>query len=242
MLDLALLDHELRACSQDAGIDPASLVVFVVDAVRPPGTTPLAYLQPAASVRDDTVLVFRAVGRARVDPFRLGAHRLGIWGALPGVPDAALGPMLRHELEHARRFERSGPSFFDADERLRAAVSRAGGSGYARLPSEREANAAAADYAARTLSALERRAVADCELCAGLLRSEGPPGDVVGETLSELARLVGRGELRWDETFDAETLDAVRRDCAAWTAAQPPDLVAGRSGPRIELVTPISPW
>jgi hypothetical protein len=216
--------------------------VFVVDAVRPPGTTPLAYLQPAASLRDDTVLVFRVVGPARVDPFRLRAHRLGIWRALPEVPDAALGPMLRHELEHARRFERSGPSFFDADERLRAVVSRAGGSGYARLPSEREANAAASNYAARTLSALQRRAVADCELCAGLLSPQGSPVDVVEETLAELARLARRGELRGDETFDADTLDAVRRDCAAWSVAQPYDLVAGRSGPRIELVTPISPW
>lgn len=241
-LDLDLLDHHLRACSQDAELDPASVVVFVVDAVRPPGTTPLAYLQPAASVRGDTVLVFRVVGHARVDPFRLRAHRLGIWRALPGVPDAALGPMLRHELEHARRFERSGPSFFDADERLRAAVSRAGGSGYARLPSEREANAAASHYAARTLSALQRRAVAECDLCAGLLSSEGPPGDVVEETLAALARLARRGELCWDETSDGGTLDAVRRDCAAWPTAQPCDLVAGRSGPRIELVAPINPW
>ena len=241
-LDLGILEHELRACSQDAQLDPASVVVFVVDTVRPPGTTPLAYLQPAASVRHDTVVVFRMVGGSRVDPSRLRAHRLGIWRALPGVPDAALGPMLRHELEHARRFERSGQSFFDADERLRAAVRRAGGAGYGRLPSEREANASASMYAARALSAVDRRAVAACDACAGLLTPERPPVDVVEETLAELARLARRGELRGDEILGGDALDAVRRDCAAWAAAQPCDLVSGRSGPQIELVTPLSAW
>jgi len=241
-LDLGVLEHELRACSEDAHIDPASVVVFVVDAVRPPGTTPLAYLQPAAMVRSDTVVVIRLVGSARLDPFGLRAHRFGIWRALPGIPEVALGPMLRHELEHARRFERSGPSFFEADERLRDAVSRAGGDGYARLPSEREANASASIYAAKTLSATGRRAVADCDACAGLLTPEPPPGDVVEETLVELARLARRGELRGDGSFGVRDLDAVRRDCAAWEAAEPCDLIAGRSGPRIELVTPVSAW
>ena len=138
-----------RAC-EDAGLDPRAWVVWIVDALRPPGTTPVAYLQPAGDVRPDTVLVFRAVGAERVDPYRLTAHRLAIWRVLPGMPDAALGPMLRHELEHARRWERSGTAFYEADERLRASVGR---SGYAQLPTEREANAAAAAYAQRTLSA-----------------------------------------------------------------------------------------
>ncbi len=44
------------------------------------------------------------------------AHRLAIWNELPGIPEVAIGPMLRHELEHARRWERSGTSFFEADD------------------------------------------------------------------------------------------------------------------------------
>ena len=111
VLDLARLRDELHAACADAAIDPSALVVWVVDAVRPNGTTPLAYLQPAGEVRDDTVAVFRAVGAARAREFEGAAHRLALWGSLPGIPEAALGPMLRHELEHAARWERSGPRF-----------------------------------------------------------------------------------------------------------------------------------
>lgn len=235
-LDFDLLERELLASCYDAQIDPASLVVFVVNATRPPGTTPLAYLQPAGSLRADTVLVFRAVGAPRLNPYDLRAHRLAIWRALPLIPDVALGLMLRHELEHARRFERSGPAFFEVDGRARAAVDKIGGVGYARLPSEREANAAAAMYATRTLSALERRAVADCEDCAGLLSFEAPPGDVVEETLAQLARL---GALPGGEAVGNDYLDTVRRECAAWALGPAPVFTLGRDGARIELVDPL---
>src|SRR5690242_10081936 len=107
MVDLDRLRSELAAACEDAAIDPAALVVWVIAVARPPGTTPLAYLQPAGEVRAETVRVFRAVGTQRADTHRESAHRLALWGALPGLPDAALGPMLRHELEHARRWERS---------------------------------------------------------------------------------------------------------------------------------------
>src|SRR5262249_54536691 len=49
------LDEELAAACIDAGIDPATLVAWVVARPRPPGTTPLAYLQPDGEVRADTV-------------------------------------------------------------------------------------------------------------------------------------------------------------------------------------------
>lgn len=168
-----------RACA-DAGLDPRAWIVWIVDAVRPAGTTPIAYLQPAGEVRPSTVLVFRAVGSERVRPYHLTTHRLAIWRELPGLPDAALGPMLRHELEHARRWERSGTEFYEADERLRASVGRAG---YAQLPTEREANAAAAAYARRTLSAAQLAELQACGEFTDLLAGEAAPADVVAATL-----------------------------------------------------------
>ena len=196
-----------RAC-EDAGLDPHAWVVWIVKAVRPAGTTPVAYLQPAGEVRSDTVLVFRAVGAERVRSYDLIAHRLAIWRELPGLPNAALGPMLRHELEHARRWERSGTAFYEADERLRSSVGRAG---YPQLPTEREANAAASSYARRTLGESQLDALGDCGEFADLLADDPAPADVVAATLMLLGQTVE----------------------AAGTAA-----IQGFGGPVIELVAP----
>ena len=180
------LSLELADCCADAGLEPASFVVFVVDARRPPGTTPIAYLQPAGVVAPDTVLVFRAAGAGRVAAHHLAAHRLALWRELPGIPEAALGPMIRHELEHARRWERSGTAFYEADERLR---SRYGGDSYTSLPTEREANAAAADYARRVLTPAELDELHACGELAELLAAE-PTADVVETTLALLGERV----------------------------------------------------
>lgn len=207
---------ELERACEDAGLEPRAWVVWIVDATRPSGTTPVAYLQPAGDVKPDTVFVFRAVGSERVDPYRLTAHRLAIWRELPGLPDAALGPMLRHELEHARRWERSGTAFYEADERLRASVGR---SGYAQLPTEREANAAAAAYARRTLNTSELAELRACGEFADLLADAPAPPDVVAATLA----LVG------DKNMPAS---AVSGDSPqTW----PKETVGG---PVIEVVTP----
>lgn len=173
----------VRACD-DAGLDRGTVAAWIVDAVRPPGATPIAYLHPAGVVRPGTVRIFRAVGAERAVAHR-GRHRIAVWRSLPRVPAAALGPMVRHELAHAARWERSGPAFYAADERLRAAT---GGHAYALLPTEREANAAAAAFARRTLAAPELAQLAAVTELSDLLAST-PPADVVGETLT----LLGEG-------------------------------------------------
>lgn len=174
----------LRRACDDAGLDAACVVAWIVDAARPAGATPIAYLHPRGVVRPDTVQVFRAVGAERAQA-HAGRHRLALWRRLPRLPAAALGPMVRHELAHAVRWERSGPAFYAADERLRAVT---GGHRYALLPTEREANAAAAAFARRTLAEPELEQLASVPELADLLAST-PPADVVGETLA----LLGEG-------------------------------------------------
>jgi hypothetical protein len=173
------------ACA-DAGLDPAAFIVWIVNGRCPSGATPVAYLHPAASVRDDTVLVFRTVGEERAASYRGRAHRLALWNELPGFPEVALGPMLRHELEHARRWQRSGTRFYTADEYLRAA---AGAAGYSRLPTEVEANAAAGDYARRVLSAAEFAELHAVPELGELLAAQAP-ADVVASTLVLLGAVV----------------------------------------------------
>ncbi len=218
MLDLDRLREELSAACEDAGIDSATLVVWVVAVSRPPGTTPLAYLQPAGEVRADTVRVFRAVGAERASEHRQAAHRLALWGALPDLPDAALGPMLRHELEHARRWERSGPRFFEADDLLRDAVRATQGVGYATLPSELEANAASAAYAALKLTPAEHEELRELDELRPLLEPGAPPADVVDATVAALER---RG------TLTRAYCEEVRAACREWTP--PPLALEGMS-------------
>jgi hypothetical protein len=234
-----LLAELTRACG-DAGIEPGSVVLFVVDGARPAGTTPIAYLNPAGFVSPDTVAVFRAAGRDRVQRSHLAAHRLAMWGDLPGIPDGALGPMLRHELEHARRWEHSGTRFFEADELLRGAVREAGGRGYTSLPSELEANAAAAAYAASVLAPDELTPLRELPDTSALVAGGAVPDDVVDATVQMLdARSdwapslgnVGRraylGEVRWA--------------CSWWEPEAARRLVSGRAAPEVHTVDAFEP-
>ena len=223
------LRDELTTAAADARIDPGSLVVWIVDEPRPAGTTPLAYLQPAGFVEPETVRVFRAVGAQRAVVHRLSAHRLAIWRDLPGIPEWALGPMLRHELEHARRWERSGPRFFEADDLLRAAVRAAGGDGYTALPSGARGQRRVGGVRSTGASGRPaRRAARGRWSCGPWSRPDRPPADVVEATLAELARRDGaRG---------SAYVESVRAGCAAWE----PDtgrLRSGREGPEVMVVT-----
>jgi hypothetical protein len=221
MVDLDRLRLELAAACVDAGLDPATLVVWVVALARPPGTTPLAYLQPVGEVREDTVRVFRAVGTARAAAHGHAAHRLALWGGLPGLPEAALGPILRHELEDARRWECSGPRFFEADDLLRDAVRAADGVGYAMLPSELEANAASAAYAARTVAPAELESLRELDELRPLLEPRLPPADVVDTTVTALER---------QGIWTCDHGDEVRAACREWSPTP-----LRRDGMRVEL-------
>jgi hypothetical protein len=242
VLDLHHLRLELTRACADAGLDARSVVVFVVDTSWPAGTTPVAYLHPAGFVWPDTVAVFRAVGseRAELAVRRGPAHRLAIWRELPGLPAAALGPMLRHELAHARRWERSGTRFFEADDLLRAAVRGSGGEGYGSLPSELEANAASASYAAGSLTPVELAELRACGECAGLLDSTPPPDDVVEATLDELCRRSDWAP--WTELSRREAyVSGVRAACAAWDERAARALIASRGSPGPGLLPVTAP-
>jgi hypothetical protein len=103
------------------------------------------------------------------DPLRIGASTL----------EEAV------ELEHAARWMRSGTSFCDADEELRAMV-RGDHATYAALPTETEANAAASSLAREVLDAEEMNAIQQLTEYADLVSSPVVPSDVVGATLRQL--------------------------------------------------------
>jgi hypothetical protein len=231
----------LAACA-DAGIDPGNVVVFMVDANRPADTTPIAYLQPAGYVQQETAGVFRAVGTEQAHAYHLAAHRLAIWCGLPGIPEAALGPMLRHELEHAKRWKLSGTRFFEADEWLRAALPRGDGfdSAYAALPTESEANAASTAYARRILSDSQIAELAGVEDCRDLVCAAPLAGDdVVERTLAQLEQTQNWGPVWFDAIKRADFIESTRASVGEWSEIGAGTLPLERDEPLIELVLPV---
>jgi hypothetical protein len=86
-------------------------------------------------------------------PEHRSLHRIGVW---PEARAAVVGARLRHELEHARQWERFGPGLFDLYDLVQSvlAVKAAGLDGCAgmylnAIPSEQDANAAAAMFLRR---------------------------------------------------------------------------------------------
>jgi hypothetical protein len=86
-------------------------------------------------------------------PAHRSLHRVGVW---PDTRAAVVGARMRHELEHAVQWERFGPGLFDVYDLVQSvlAVKAAGLDGCAgmylnAIPSEQDANAAAAMFLRR---------------------------------------------------------------------------------------------
>jgi hypothetical protein len=222
------------AC-EDAGVTAALVIAWIVEAAWPTTTSPIAYIAPASYVTEETVTVFRVIGAARVDEHHLGGHRVAVWQTFDGVPDAALPVMLRHELEHAARWECSGTAFFDADQELRALV-RGNHDGYAALPTEREANAASSRYATRVLNAGDIRELRARPDFADLTAEVLAPADVVEETLATLLEHDG-WKPEWPEADREDYVRRCRKLVGEWEA-HPATLDTERHEPLILSVAP----
>ncbi len=134
---------------EHAGMPAEECVVFLVKSTMPDGTAEAGYHPPGLPQ------VFHASLRSAIlrwiDPATFAAyeerHRVAVWSWIPRAPYSLLGPLLRHELQHAVQWTRFGTPFFMLDSYLREAASR-GDLDYFAIPSEREANAAAAEFLA----------------------------------------------------------------------------------------------
>jgi hypothetical protein len=137
-------------------------VVFLVKETMPRGTSEAGYLFPGPTP-DFHVRLSPAILRW-IPPDTLKAyeerHRVAVWYRQPRVPYSLLGPLLRHELQHAVQWKRFGRPFFELRHHLLDAwEAHPAGPGYFELPAERDANAAAAAYAADTLRDVEIEAL-----------------------------------------------------------------------------------
>jgi hypothetical protein len=153
-------------------------------------------------------------------------HRVAIWSEIPGAPYALLGPLLRHELEHAAQWQRHGRPYSDLDGILRGIRNADANSGrYLRLPPEREANLAAAAYADASLDERHLRRLRRGRRYRHLVDQDARP--LENDSLSLIVEALRDAGDEFLPQFDADErkaeLDRLERNAREW----PEDLLDG---------------
>jgi hypothetical protein len=139
----------------DADLKQRACVVILVADRMPTDGSEATYYRPGGPDRPHDHLKELVLRRTHPDVLNRyeWRHRVVIWAEIPGAPPEILGPLLRHELEHARQWQQYGRVFVELNTELREAHASAGvPGGYERMPAERAANLAAAAYAALHLA------------------------------------------------------------------------------------------
>jgi hypothetical protein len=154
----------------DAGVPEEATVFFRVEGAPDSGQAEVAYVAPS-DPGQLSYAVLQAVGGARLYEYR-GLHRFATFREID-ASTGALAAGLRHEAQHANQFNRLGPHFVELDSILRGLVGTNDVFGYEDIPSEREANLAAARF-------IHRRFHDDLEAMAEDSRFRQYTGDVVG--------------------------------------------------------------
>jgi hypothetical protein len=145
------LREEWQAAVGDAGVDPQTLVLFIVPQPQPDGGAEAAYLAPSHLLRGDSQLVLHRVGNEPIGRYH-AQHKIAAWQH-PRHEDERLAAalVLRHELHHVVQFEAGGfdliELYEDLKEALRDRYDATWLDWYFEMPPERDANAAAAAYA-----------------------------------------------------------------------------------------------
>jgi hypothetical protein len=176
----------------DAGIPENTTTFFVVAGSPEADEAEVVYIPPPHAWRTNYPLLER-IGSQRLHEYD-GLHRFGAYQEVDDAPRGAIATELRHEAQHAFQFKLFGPDFIELNQLLRDLVRTTGGARYEAIPSERDANRAAAEYAVE-------RYPDDPEAMAGDERFrqytvEVPAvEDLLGETVEMIWRLAGRDEM-----------------------------------------------
>src|SRR4051812_16424197 len=111
-VDLGWIEQEFRDLLANAAVGEDRMQLIVVEERQPDGTAECAYCSPSMGPplppRTNAVIT-------RIHPDRLAQrhHIVGVWEVLPEADEVLLSALLRHEVEHARQWERYGPQLTD---------------------------------------------------------------------------------------------------------------------------------
>jgi hypothetical protein len=164
---------------------------------------------------------------------------VAIWSEMPRVPYSILGPLLRHELEHAAQWDRHGRSYSELDGYLREAwdASRHP-ERYLRLPSEREANLAAAKYARASLDDRHLRRLRRSRRYRQLVDEDAPQleNDSLSLTVDALQEVRDRFLPQLDADGRERELRGLERNAREWRPGML-DLLRDETAAEVVVVT-----
>jgi hypothetical protein len=212
----------------DAGLDRRDCVIFLVKARMPRGRAEAGYYRPGGPDGPHDWLspsVIRHVPPETLERYE-HRHRVAIWSEIPGAPYALVDPLLRHELEHAAQWQRHGRSFSDLDGYLRDVLdARSDFQRYLRLPSEREANLAAATYAVLLLDDRRLRRLRRSRRYRQVVDHEAPP--LESDSLSLMVKALREAGDQFLPQLNIEQrrseLQSLEQNARNW----PPDVLDG---------------
>jgi hypothetical protein len=236
----SLLRKEWEAARKNATIR-GSAVVFLVKTRMPLGFAESGYFRPGAPNTFHAWLdpaIFRFVPPDVFNEHE-DVHRIAVWAQIPRAPFALLPPLLRHELEHAAQWERGGSAFIDANSYLYEAWRvRSNRRRYFAMPSERQANLAAAVYARRVLSDADVASLVGKRAYRQMVDIDAPQLEADEQTLT-LEALAAAGD-----AFMPGEPDAERERCLARLRV---DITPVRDHPRRDEagshdVMVVKPW
>lgn len=144
-VDRNWVEQEWVGILAHAAIDEGRAQLIVVEERQPDGTAECAYCPPSMgpplAPRTNKVIT-----RIHPDLLAQNHHIVGVWQELPEADTVLLSALLRHELEHARQWERYGPQLTDELDPELKEVARSTGRCYHAVPCERAADDAARSW------------------------------------------------------------------------------------------------
>lgn len=145
---------------EDAGIAMERVQLIIVREQQRSGTAECAYCSPSMNppLPPRTNAVIR-----RIDADRLAQHHhiVCAWQGLPAADEISTSALIRHELEHARHWERYGPQLIDELDAELKTVAEVTGRSYHCTPVEQAADDAARAWIESRYDAAEAARLAE---------------------------------------------------------------------------------
>jgi hypothetical protein len=198
----------------DAGVAENTTTLFLVAGRPRADEAEVVYIPPPHPSRINYPLLER-VGWQLLHQYN-GLHRFAAYQEADEAPLVAIATALRHEAQHAIQFNLYGPDFAELNQLLRDLVRTTGGAPYEEIPTERDANRAAAEYAAEKYPD-DLEAMAADERFRQYTGEVAAVGDLLAETVEMVWQLVGRDET--DEHTQrpiGEIVAELRQGAAEW--------------------------